>query len=234
MSSRTQRPAAPPPAAPPKSTRKAANPKVAQGSTGASTGKAEAGKAEAGKAEAGKAEASKAEASKAQAKKPAKAQASTTAKAEASTASGEGTNSAFLYGTLMMPELFYKTLYGTTNPPESTRKLHTFQPASLDGYQRFCVKAVEYPGIIPARNRKVYGTFVSGLTKAHLQKMDKYEGGQYDRKPLTVNLLKRLGGGEVADAGKAVGDVYIFKFPHELEVTDWDPVEFRRLYQSRW
>lgn len=120
-----------------------------------------------------------------------------------------------------MPEVFYKTIYGTTDPPEATRKLHPFQPSMLDGYQRFRVMDVVYPGIIPTKGRKVYGTLVSGLTKAHIQKLDKYEGDQYDRRSVTVNLVKRLGGGNLADAGKAVADVYIFKFPQELDAMDW-------------
>ncbi|KAH6627454.1 AIG2-like family-domain-containing protein [Chaetomium tenue] len=210
MSSRTQRPPAPPPAAAPKKTRKVADSKVAQANTGASTG-----------ASTEKAQASKDKVSK-------------TAKAQTSTASDEGTGCAFLYGTLMMPEVFYKTIYGTTDPPEATRKLHPFQPAMLDGYQRLRVMDVVYPGIIPLKGRKVYGTLVSGLTKAHIQKLDRYEGDQYDRKSVTVNLVKRLGGGNLADAGKAVADVYVFKFPQELDTTDWDPVEFRREYMADW
>lgn len=120
-----------------------------------------------------------------------------------------------------MPEVFYKTLYGTTNPPESTRKRHTFQRAILDGYQRLCVREAVYPGITPTKGRQVFGTFASGLTEAHIQKLDRYEGDDYDRRPVTVRLFKNVGGAKLGDAGTAVGDVYIFKFPDELEMEEW-------------
>jgi hypothetical protein len=121
----------------------------------------------------------------------------------------------------MFPELFYKTCYGTKNPSEEFRKRHTFQPASISGYQRLRVNGMEYPGITPTSNRTVSGTFITGLTAENLQKMDKYEGGQFDRKQVTITLLKRQGNGNTTNNGSKVGDVWVFKFPHELETEEW-------------
>jgi hypothetical protein len=121
----------------------------------------------------------------------------------------------------MFPQLFYKTLYGNKDPSDDIRDLHKFQMASIDGYQRLCVYQAAYPGITPATGRTVSGYLVTGLTAANLQKMDKYEGGQYDRKPLTIKLSKMLGTGKVVSDGTVVADAYIFKYPHVLEKKEW-------------
>ncbi|KAK3293586.1 uncharacterized protein B0H64DRAFT_444839 [Chaetomium fimeti] len=135
--------------------------------------------------------------------------------------SGQGTKSGFFYDRLMYPEVFYKVCYGKQNPGEATRNLHTFKPASIDGYQRYSVKGADYPGITPTTNRTTSGTLVTGLTAANLKKLDNFEGSGFERKSVTVNLLKRLRGGQVTDDGKASGQVYVFKDPQGLKV-DWN------------
>lgn len=121
----------------------------------------------------------------------------------------------------MFPEVFFKVCYGNSNPSENIRKRHTFKRAVLHGYKRWRVRDADYPGITPTKNGKVYGIFATGLTKANIQKLDHFEGNMYYRTPITVDLLKKTEGGRLADDGKATGETYVFKYPHELEMIPW-------------
>lgn len=121
----------------------------------------------------------------------------------------------------MFQEVFFNVCYGTPNPPENIRKRHTFRPAKLPGYQRWCVRDANYPGITPTKNRSVYGTFVTGLTKTNIQRLDDFEGDGYERYFVNVDLVKRLGDGNIADDGKARTQTYVFLYPEDLEMDPW-------------
>ncbi|KAL2262035.1 hypothetical protein VTK26DRAFT_2667 [Humicola hyalothermophila] len=151
--------------------------------------------------------------------------------------SDDGTHCAFFYGTLMVPDVFFTVCYGGKDVPEAIRKLHTFQPAILHGYCRRRVRFAQYPGIIEDESHKVFGTYVTGLTRANMDKLDYFEGCEYERKTVKIKLLTQVGNdkGEGSVEGEErAAEVYVFLNPKNLEENEWDLEEFRRDKLQNW
>uniref|UniRef100_A0A8H7K8C2 Putative gamma-glutamylcyclotransferase n=1 Tax=Bionectria ochroleuca TaxID=29856 RepID=A0A8H7K8C2_BIOOC len=104
-----------------------------------------------------------------------------------------GDFTAFFYGTLMAPEVFFTVCYGTSKPPQAYQAMHTFTPATLDGYCRHRVQFADYPGIIPEEGCSVRGVYATGLTDANMHKLDYFEGSEYKKVNVKVKLLKNEG-----------------------------------------
>ena len=124
----------------------------------------------------------------------------------------------------MVPDVFYSVCYGTKNVPEAIAKLHTFQPAVLHGYCRRRVRYADYPGITEDKDHQVFGSFTTGLTAANMDKLDYFEGCQYERITVTVKLLDKVGNAK--GEGNVEGEektalVYVFLDPRELEDKEW-------------
>lgn len=148
--------------------------------------------------------------------------------------SGEFT--AFFYGTLMAPEVFYSVCYGTTNPPDVIKSLHTFTPAILHGYCRHRVRFADYPGVIAEEGQSVRGIYATGLTDANMHKLDHFEGSEYELVKATVKLLGKADGKEeaVETGEEREAGVYVFKYPDDLERAEWDFEYFRRQKMRTW
>lgn len=124
----------------------------------------------------------------------------------------------------MVPDVFHSVCYGTKDVPEAIAKLHTFQPALLHGYCRRRVRYADYPGIIEDKDHDVFGTFVTGLTCANMAKLDYFEGGQYERRKVTVKLLKKVGDAKdevYAEDEERAAEIYVFRDRHDLEDQEW-------------
>lgn len=142
----------------------------------------------------------------------------------------------------MVPEVFYSVCYNSKSVPPEISSLHTFSPAILHGYSRHRVRDCDYPGIVadkdPAIQKStVFGTLVTGLTRANMDKLDYFEGGQYERRRVRVNVLEKVG--DVNGKGNVEGeekdaDVYVFLNEDELEDKEWDLEEFRKEKLSKW
>lgn len=122
---------------------------------------------------------------------------------------------------------------GTSNPPKVIRDLYTFTPAILDGYCRHRVQAAEYPAIIAEKDHKVRGIYATGLTDANMDKLDFFEGSEYERIKVNVKLLKNDGGNGVEGEEKETS-VYVFKHPDALERVEWDFEHFRNEKMKAW
>ncbi|KAL9470961.1 hypothetical protein ACSS6W_008902 [Trichoderma asperelloides] len=144
-----------------------------------------------------------------------------------------GENQAFFYGTLMAPEVFFSVCYGDRQPPKAIQDLHTFTPAILDGYCRHRVQSEDYPAIIAEQGHCVRGVYATGLTEANLQKLDIFEGNEYERIDTKVRLLKREGDKEV-DGEVKEASVYVFLNPDALEKREWDFEDFRQNKMKMW
>lgn len=71
-------------------------------------------------------------------------------------------------------------------------KLSTARPAILANHRRHRVRDADYPAIIPVPNEQgstVRGTFVSGLSKEDVRRLDVFEGDEYVRVGVWVRLL---------------------------------------------
>ncbi|KAK3299400.1 AIG2-like family-domain-containing protein [Chaetomium fimeti] len=154
-----------------------------------------------------------------------------------SSQSDEGKHTAFVYGTLMMPDVFHTVCYGTKDVPDAIKKLHSFKPAVLQGYQRLRVQYADYPGMIENKDHKVVGKLVTGLTKANISKLDYFEGGQYERRAVTVNRTRErvnAKGERKVEYVKVDTEAYVFLNKRDLETKEWDPEEFCRNKLKQW
>ncbi|KAL2266475.1 hypothetical protein VTJ83DRAFT_5827 [Remersonia thermophila] len=151
--------------------------------------------------------------------------------------SDDGVHSAFFYGTLMVPEVFYSVCYGTKDVPEAVAKLHTFQPAILHGFSRRRVKHADYPGMVPDDGHHVIGIFATGLTNANMAKLDYFEGSEYERRAVKVRLLEKVGNlkdGDRVEGEEKSAQTYVFLQEKFLEEQEWDLEEFRREKLKFW
>ncbi|KAK4196208.1 AIG2-like family-domain-containing protein [Triangularia verruculosa] len=151
----------------------------------------------------------------------------------------EGTYTAFFYGTLMVPDVFYTVCYNYSDVAPEIKALHKFTPAILHGYCRRRVRGADYPGITPDKEHKVFGMYATGLTRANMVKLDYFEGGQYVRRTVEVKLLDKVG--DLKGEGNVEGEtkeaeVYVFNpfLEDGLEDKEWDLEEFRREKLQRW
>ncbi|KAI1776139.1 BtrG-like protein [Hypoxylon cercidicola] len=148
------------------------------------------------------------------------------------------THAAFFYGTLMAPEVFFTVCYRSSKEQVSLLKsLHEFKPAILHGYCRRRVNHEDYPGIFPDKDHEVRGMYVTGLTDANMDKLDQFEGSEYERRTVLVRLLSKVGDdkGQGNVEGEVVEcEVYVFKNRKFLEDREWDYKEFREQKMKMW
>ncbi|WIA33424.1 hypothetical protein OEZ86_006556 [Tetradesmus obliquus] len=119
---------------------------------------------------------------------------------------------AFVYGTLMAPEVLKLLI---KRVPES-------RAATLKGYARYRVKGQVFPAIIPSTSEsKVKGMVLMELSRSELHILDVYESEEYYR--ATVEP-------ELEDGSTSPADVYVWKDEHKgqllLQQPDWDYSEF--------
>lgn len=81
----------------------------------------------------------------------------------------------FVYGTLMWPEVFS----GVTGRTVEGR------PAVLAGARRLRVYGEVYPALVPG-DGFVEGILYENLTGADVTALDRFEGPEYERRPVTV------------------------------------------------
>lgn len=83
----------------------------------------------------------------------------------------------FTYGTLMFPEVWQRISIGE----------FPAQPATLRGYEIYCVKDALYPGIVCTENDSIVnGLMYEGLDEDTLYELDTYESSFYERIPVVA------------------------------------------------
>lgn len=108
----------------------------------------------------------------------------------------------------MAPQILHRVIHGQAKPEPWQKAMLRFQPAVLHGYRRHRVQGADYPGIVPVGNKSttteessasetntktsVIGTLVSGLTDGDIYRLDKFEGSEYEKKPVVVRTLRAL------------------------------------------
>ncbi|KAI9789528.1 MAG: hypothetical protein M1835_001610 [Candelina submexicana] len=143
----------------------------------------------------------------------------------------------------MAPQVLYRVCYGTSTPsPHQTTHL-TIRPALLPNYSRRQVRFHDYPAITPTTARSsVRGAYVTGLTEGDLWRLDIFEGEEYERRVVRVQLLDRIrdgdggGGKEGGGEGEEVeAETYVWVQGEEgLEGGEWDFEVFKREKMKRW
>lgn len=126
----------------------------------------------------------------------------------------------FVYGSLMSPPVWTRLVAGA----------HPRVVASLRGYRRFCVRGESYPGITAAavapfgpagETDRVAGCLYRGLTPAELAVLDRFEGPDYRRSRVAVELVG-------PPPGVAPAWTYVYLPIERLEPRPWDAVAFER------
>ncbi|KAF4966303.1 hypothetical protein FSARC_6036 [Fusarium sarcochroum] len=144
-----------------------------------------------------------------------------------------GDFTAFFYGTLMAPEVFFSVCYGDRDPPQVIKDMHTFTPAILEDYCRHRVQFADYPAVVAEEGHTVLGVYATGLTDANIQKLDIFEGSEYIKETVKVKVLNKDGSAPAKEELKETS-VYVFDRPEHLEKREWDFEEFRQSKMQFW
>lgn len=139
----------------------------------------------------------------------------------------------------MAPTVLSRVLHGDSSIP--TTHL-TIIPAILHNYTRHKVLRADYPAIIPAKptemDARVRGVFIMGLTSMDLRNLDIFEGDEYERREVTVNLLDEEG--DLKCRGRVEGEAvqcqtYVWvKGDDHLEAGTWSFENFVTEKMYRW
>ncbi|KAH9859360.1 hypothetical protein IAQ61_011141 [Plenodomus lingam] len=167
-------------------------------------------------------------------------------------------HTAFFYGTLMAPPVLHRVIWGSCTPPTPAHaSLLKFCPAILHAHRRHKVRQADYPAVLPTEqdeHSSVRGTLVDGLTDGDIWRLDIFEGSEYQRRKVMVEVLalphraerastaielapltekaeeRARGQGEQVEA-----ETYIWiAGVHRLESEEWDFDEFVRDKMQRW
>lgn len=136
----------------------------------------------------------------------------------------------------MAPEILYRVIYGTTTPavnPTTAILASSLKiaPAVLPDYCRHRVQYADYPGIIAQKGHTVKGTFVTGLTDGDIYRLDRFEGDEYTKEWVEVEVTD--GVGEKAEKKRA--QTYVYSAGEDrLEKVEWDFEEFRKEKLAKW
>ena len=123
----------------------------------------------------------------------------------------------FTYGTLMCADIMAAVC---GHPVRG-------EAATACGFARHPVRGEAYPGMRPRPGQTVDGVLYRNLAPSALERLDAFEGAQYERKTITV----RLPDGSSIDA-----DSYVFRstYRHLLEPGPWDFQRFLRTGRPRF
>jgi gamma-glutamylcyclotransferase (GGCT)/AIG2-like uncharacterized protein YtfP len=127
----------------------------------------------------------------------------------------------FVYGSLMCEDIMFAV----------TGTLLRSSLAVLPGYRRFSVKNELYPAVIPSDGHQVEGLVYHGLSAEDLIRLDRFEEGMYDRRPVRVR---------VKDGARIQAFCYVCRpeFRQELTDQDWDFDRFladgKKIFQARY
>jgi len=120
-----------------------------------------------------------------------------------------GVFNLFAYGTLEFEEIFQRV----------TGTRAKAQPAELIDFGRYLLEHRPYPAVVPVRGSVVVGTVYLELADALLGRLDEYEGDEYLRRNVRVQLR---GAGDL----DAVVYVLLPELEHNLTTSPWDKQHF--------
>ena len=155
----------------------------------------------------------------------------------------------------MVPSILHRVIQNPTISLSSS-DIST-SPAVLSKFRRHRVRHADYPAILPSDDDAacVRGTLVHGLSDGDIARLDRFEGAEYERSVVEVQVLKeahgkgqaitssssaRDGGYEnsVAEEGEDTtvkAETYVWiAGEYQLEDGEWDFDEFRKEKLWRW
>lgn len=150
----------------------------------------------------------------------------------------------------MAAPVLHRVIHGTTSPTPFQRSLLTTRPALLRSHRRHRVLHADYPAVIPeeGEDATVLGTLVTGLTDGDIWRLDIFEGDEYERRKVEVEVLNDVEGGideaakkdqssptSGAKREKVAAQTYVWiAGVDRLEKREWDFEEFRKEKMGGW
>ncbi|KAJ3127827.1 hypothetical protein HK098_005721 [Nowakowskiella sp. JEL0407] len=154
----------------------------------------------------------------------------------------EGTDSEikdiplFVYGTLMIPNIYLSVITQSTNRyipdlDDVGRNMPKTFEATLKQYKRLQVKRAHYPAIIPASEQdSVKGLLYFVETEADMEHLDWYESSRYERIIVPVEIKDEKGNTRTAYA-----NTYVWNDDKKcLETHDWDFEAYLNMKKRIW
>lgn len=117
----------------------------------------------------------------------------------------------FTYGSLMFAPVWQRIV----------RSRPASRPARLSGFERLSVRDETYPAIVERSGASVEGVLYLEVADDDLQRLDAFEGSDYERRTLAVRILE---GG----AGHVPAETYVWRDPVRLHARPWDAQGFER------
>lgn len=105
----------------------------------------------------------------------------------------------------MAPQILHRIIHGSSTPEPWQEALLSVKAAVLPGYRRHRVAGADYPAIISAQTdpsgkpAAVLGTLVTGLTEGDVHRLDKFEGDEYEKRAVKVQILAQQSNGVEGD-----------------------------------
>ncbi|KAF3138561.1 hypothetical protein TWF703_004609 [Orbilia oligospora] len=152
----------------------------------------------------------------------------------------EETFTCFFYGTLMAFPILSRVIYGTQHPDPWQRDRLRIRPAILHDHCRHRVKNVDYPGVVAQTGSSVRGTVVEGLSKMDIDRLDAFEGHEYERRQVKVSLLADERALDISHSGRETSETvmagtYIWtEGTQYLEDAEWDFDHFVKQKLRNW
>lgn len=148
----------------------------------------------------------------------------------------------------MHPRILHRVVDSTDNPTPTQLSRFTHTPALLTNFCRHKVRFCDYPGVVAESEKSVRGVYVAGLNDSDMRLLDFFEGSQYEKEEVEVELLRGEtlsgeGDGESKDALKGQDrkerelvktQTYVFKDRLDLENEEWDFEEFKKEKLHNW
>lgn len=93
--------------------------------------------------------------------------------------------------------------------------------ARLNGFRRHAIRGETYPAVIAQAGASVTGVLYPDVSDADIVRLDAFEGSDYQRVRVSVDLVNGSGNGLAADT-------YLWLDASRLEPQDWDVQWFER------
>ncbi len=119
----------------------------------------------------------------------------------------------FTYGSLMFAEVWRPLVSGR----------YASMAAWLAGFARQGVRGATYPGIVAAPGKEVRGRLYLDVGPTDLASLDAFEGNEYRRQTVTLELRCESGLRATLEA-----QAYVLADPHQLNGSAWDVERFAR------
>ncbi|KAJ4315641.1 hypothetical protein N0V94_005838 [Neodidymelliopsis sp. IMI 364377] len=133
----------------------------------------------------------------------------------------------------MAPEVLHRVCHGTVEPTNEQHLRLPSRPARLLHHQRHRIKGLDYPAVIPCESphAAVLGQLVSGLTDEDMWRLDIFEGKEYERRKVDVEIMDEKTG----EVERAECETYIWTSDETLlDKREWNFEKFHKEVMKDW